>query len=114
MNNVMQWFLFIHSIIHSFIHSFRLFYSASSSPLLLRGAPDTARIMYFTPKGHRQLRVKDLPKVHTWWLERDSNRRPFGRKGPNLPMSIVQSWPLTSAISLYSSHENILVSCWSL
>jgi len=46
------------------IHSFRLFlYSASSSPLLLRFAPDTARILCrsFTPKNdHSQLRLKDL------------------------------------------------------
>src|SRR6218665_2352577 len=55
---------------HSFIHS-GYFYSASPSPLLLRGAPDTARILCrsFTPKRHRQLRVKDLPKVPTWTLE---------------------------------------------
>ena len=71
------------------IHSFRLFYSSSSSPLLLRGAPNTARILCrsFMPKRHTQLRVKDLPKVHTWWLERDSNPRPFRRKATNLPMS---------------------------
>src|SRR6218665_2261176 len=36
---------FIHSFIRSFIHS-DYFYSFSSSPLLLRGAPDTARILY--------------------------------------------------------------------
>src|SRR6218665_2070017 len=59
-----------------FIH-FGYFYSASSSPLLLRVSPDTARI----------LRVKDLPKVPTWRPERDSNPRPFGRKATNLPMS---------------------------
>ena len=47
----------------SFIHS-GCFFSASSSPLLLRGTLDTARILClsFTPKRHRQLRVKDLPK----------------------------------------------------
>src|SRR6218665_1717447 len=41
---------------HSFIHS-GYFYSASSSPLLLRGAPDTVLILCrgFTPKRHRQL-----------------------------------------------------------
>ena len=52
----------------------------------VRGAPDTARILSrsFTPKEHRQLRVKDLPKIRR--LERDSNLRPFGRKAPNLPM----------------------------
>src|SRR6218665_3449723 len=48
----------------SIIHSGN-FYSASSSPLLLRGAPDTSRILCrsFTPKRYMQLRVKDLPKV---------------------------------------------------
>ena len=44
-------------------------FSASSSPLLglLRKAPDIAQILCrsFTPKRHRQLRVKDLPKVPT-------------------------------------------------
>src|SRR6218665_1768172 len=72
---------------HSFVPSY--FYSASSSPLLLRVAPDSARILCwsFTPKRRRQLRVKDLPKVLTWRLERDSNPRPFGRKATNLPMS---------------------------
>src|SRR6218665_1828398 len=72
----------------SFIHS-AYFYSASSSPLPLRGAPNTARTLCqsFTPKRHRQLRVKNLSKVPTWQLERDSNQRPFGRKASNLPMS---------------------------
>src|SRR6218665_2888206 len=43
------------------------FYSASSSPLLLRGAPYTSQTLCrsFTPKRHRQLRVTDLPKVPT-------------------------------------------------
>src|SRR6218665_1893619 len=38
---------------HSFIHSF-YFYSSSSSPLLLRGAPDTAWMLCrsFRPKNH--------------------------------------------------------------
>src|SRR6218665_547798 len=50
--------------VHSFIRS-GYFYSTSSSPLLLRGAPDTARILCrsFTPKCHRQLRMKDFPRV---------------------------------------------------
>src|SRR6218665_2734749 len=71
-----------------FIHSF-YFCSASSSPLLLRGAPSTARILCgsFTPKRHRQLQGKDLPKVPMWRLERDWNPRPFERKASNLPMS---------------------------
>src|SRR6218665_1701799 len=45
----------------SFVHENNTdFYSTSSSPLLLRGAPDTARILCwsFTPKRHRQLRAK--------------------------------------------------------
>jgi len=72
----------------SFIHSDH-FLSASSSPLLLlRGAPDTAHILCwnFTQKRHRQLWVKDLSKVPTWWLERESNSWAFGRKAPTLPM----------------------------
>ena len=57
-----------------FIHS-GCFYSTSSSPLLLRGAPNTARILCrgFTPKRHRQLRVKDLSEVPMRRLELDSN-----------------------------------------
>src|SRR6218665_3934331 len=71
----------------SFIHSGH-FCSASSSPLLLKSAPDTARILCrsFTPKRHRQLRVKDWSKVPAWRLERDSNTRPSGRKTSTLPM----------------------------
>ena len=51
-------------LLNSYINSV-YFYSASSSPLLLRGAPDTARILRlsFTPKRHRQLQVKDLSKI---------------------------------------------------
>ena len=77
------------SEVWSFIHS-GFFYSTSSSrPLLLRGAPDTARILCrsFTLKRHIQLRVKDLPKVPMMQLERDSNPRSFGRRASNLPMS---------------------------
>src|SRR6218665_393415 len=72
---------------HSFIHSGH-FYSASSSPLLLRSAPDTAWILCrsFTLQHHRQLRVKDLPKVPMWRLERDSKTRPSSRKASTLPM----------------------------
>src|SRR6218665_862751 len=63
-----------------FIHSF-YFYSTSSSPQLLRGAPDRARILCqsFTPKRHRQLLAKDLLKVPTWRLEQELNPQPFGR-----------------------------------
>src|SRR6218665_2417223 len=67
----------------SFIHS-GYFYSASSNPLLLGVVPDTARILSrsFPPKSHRPLRVKDLPKVHTWRLEQDSYPRP----GASIPL----------------------------
>src|SRR6218665_1083500 len=60
------------SFIHSFIHSGH-FYSAPSSPLLLRGAPDysTDTASEFHAEAHRQLQVKDLPKVPTWRLERE-------------------------------------------
>src|SRR6218665_1846760 len=65
--------------LRTLIHSDH-FYSAFSSSLLLRSAPDITRILCrsFTPKGHRQLRMKDLPKVLTWRIERDSKLRPSG------------------------------------
>ena len=42
---------------YSFIHSFGHFYSALSSPLLLRGAPDysTDTVSEFHAEAHRQL-----------------------------------------------------------
>src|SRR6218665_3573140 len=63
----------------SFIHSGH-FYSAPSSPLLLRGAPDysTDTVWEFHAEAHRQLQVKGLQKVPTWRLERESNPRPSG------------------------------------
>src|SRR6218665_2822822 len=65
--------------IHSFIHSGH-FYSAPSSPLLLRGAPDynTDTVSEFHAEEHRQLQVQVLPKVPTWRLELESNPRPSG------------------------------------
>src|SRR6218665_1172445 len=67
-----------------FVH-YGYFYSASSSPLLLRDAPDYSidTVGVNKPKHYRQLRVKDLPKVPTWRLEWDSNLRPSGRKALN-------------------------------
>jgi len=49
---------------YSFIHSV-YFYSAPSSPLLIRSTPDTSRILCgsFTPKRHRQLWVKNFPNI---------------------------------------------------
>ena len=50
-------------LIHSFIHSGH-FYSAHSSPLLLRGAPDysTYIVSEFHAEAHRQLQVNDCPR----------------------------------------------------
>jgi len=50
----LKYYIFIYFL--KFIYS-GYFYSASSSPLLLRGVPDTARILRrsFTPKRHWQL-----------------------------------------------------------
>ena len=80
-------FYFLTWLSFIFSHS-GYFCSASSSPLWLRSTPDTARILCqcFTPKRHRQLRVKDLSKVSTWRLERDSTPQPFRRKVLNVPM----------------------------
>src|SRR6218665_2712767 len=57
---------YIHSFIHSFIHSGH-FYGAPSSPLPLRGAPDYSKdtVSEYHAEAHRQLQVKDLPKVPT-------------------------------------------------
>src|SRR6218665_24329 len=65
--------------LHSFIHSGH-FYSDPSNALLLRGAPDysTDTVSDFHAEAHRQLQVKDLHKVPTWRLERESNPRPSG------------------------------------
>src|SRR6218665_683382 len=54
------------SYLHSFIHSGH-FHSAPSSPLPLRGAPDynTDTVSEFHAEAHKQLQVKDLPKVLT-------------------------------------------------
>src|SRR6218665_520470 len=51
--------IYIYIFIHSFIHSGH-FYSAPSSPLLLRGAPDysTDTVSEFHSEAHRQLQVK--------------------------------------------------------
>ena len=75
------------SLPHSFIQAISI--APLSSPLLLRGAPNTARILcrIFMLTRHRELRVKALPKVPMWQLERDSNPQPFGRKAMNLPVS---------------------------
>src|SRR6218665_682621 len=77
---IFSWDSFIHSFIQVFLY--RLL-------LLFRGTPDTARMLCrgFTLKLHGKLRVKDLPKIPTWRLERDSNPRRFLRKVVNLPMS---------------------------
>jgi len=68
-----------------FIHSSHYFFSNSSSPLLLSSSPTQhgycARVS--RRSRFRQLGVKDLFKVPTWQLERDSNLQPFGQKASN-------------------------------
>src|SRR6218665_3431106 len=39
-----------------------------------------------TPKRYMQLQAKDLPKVPTWRLKRDSNSRLSGRKASTLSL----------------------------
>ena len=85
--------------VNSFIHSFHSFIQAISiAPLQVHYYSEVLRTQHRcwvrvnTPKRKRQLRVKDLPKVPTWRLERDSNSWPFGRKAPNLPMRHDAKW----------------------
>ena len=72
------------------------FYCASSCLLLLRSAPDTARILCwsFTLKRHRQLRVKDLPKVHvaTRAAFKPTALRSKGFDSTNAPPRLVSSF----------------------
>src|SRR6218665_2810726 len=74
------------TIIHSFIHSGHC-YSAPLSPLLLRDAPDhsTDTVSGFHAEAHRQLQIKDMPKVPTWRLEREANPQPSGRMSSSKP-----------------------------
>jgi len=78
----------------SFIRSFGHFFSAFSSPLLLRGAPhySTDTVSECQTKEHSQLQIKDLPKVHTWRLERESNPRPSGWKSSSQPRRHRAPW----------------------
>src|SRR6218665_2830633 len=77
----------------SFIHSFGHFYSSPSSPILLRGAPDysTDTLSEFHAEAHRQLYVKDLPKVPTWRLEAMMHFPPCFRFPPLFPKNFSHS-----------------------
>src|SRR6218665_249581 len=99
----------------SFIHSGH-FYSAPSSPLLLRGAADysTDTVSEFHAEAHRQLQVKDLPKVPTWRLKRESNpcttlrlKVIVSTKAPSRPFIIVMSLK-------FGFISNISVACRTL
>src|SRR6218665_3203526 len=82
------------SFIHSFIHSGQ-FYSAPSSPILPRGAPDcsTDTLSEFHAEAHRQLQVKDLPKVPTWRLELYSRNWPeSGIRAPMPHIMVLLQW----------------------
>src|SRR6218665_746535 len=84
-------------VLPPFIHSGH-FYSALSSPLLLRGTPDysTDTVSEFQAEAHRQLQVQDLPKVPTWRLERESN--------PDLP---VESHRLNQGATTSHNHNRL-------
>src|SRR6218665_1291575 len=78
----------------SFIHSLRILLpinsTASSSPLLLRGAPyySIDAVSELTHQSATGSCVSEgLTKGPTWWLEWDSNLRLSRRKAPNLPLS---------------------------
>jgi len=79
----------LHCIVYCivFIH----FYSASRSMSLSEAIPTTTTYLWhcvwaYTLKRYRQLQVKDLPKVPTLRLERDSKPWPSSRKASILPM----------------------------
>ena len=93
----------------SFIRS-GCFYSTSLSPLLLRGAPDTARRHYCAGISHGSAtgncEWRTCPR-----LERDSNPWPFGRKASTLPMrhtcptnNIISSAGILITIKHYHHH----------
>ena len=102
---------------NSFIHSFGHFYSAPSSPLLLKGAPDysTDTVSEFHAEAHRQLQVKDLLKVLMWRLERESNPRPSCWKSSPQPRRrhVPPWWPylINFRTSLYLI-TNRLINRW--
>src|SRR6218665_392538 len=95
------------SLCYSFIHSGH-FYSTSSSPLLLRGAPDYS---INTVSELTQLRVKDSPKAPTWWLEQDSDLQPSRHKTSNLPLShhVPQTHIYIYATHLFNTHLGSLL-----
>src|SRR6218665_1655426 len=82
--------------IHSFIHSGH-FYSAPSSPLLLRGVPDysTDTVTEFHAEANRQLQVKELPKVPTG-----------GKSGSRTHDPPVESYRLNQGATM--SHRQIM------
>ena len=65
----------------------RYFYSASSSLLPLRGAPDYSTDTVSQLTRQNATGMKDLPKFPMWQLEWDSNLRPSACKTLNLPLS---------------------------
>ena len=86
----------------------RLFMATAT---LRRSPHSTDTCRSFMQKHHGQLRVKDLPKVLTWRLERDSNPRSSGWKATNLPMShhtpcTFTLWLSRRYVSSYSRSTN--------
>ena len=116
--------------IRAFIHS-RYFYSASSNPLLLRGAPSHS--IYTVLELTRQSTTENCEwrtcprSLPMWQLEWHLNRQPFGRKAPNLPwattphkrsvsMPARYQWlrPCYSGICVTSSCDKVRIWCTSL
>ena len=84
-----RWTKVTAALIYHCIHS-EYVYSASSSPLLRRGAPfyHVYTVSELTCRSAIQATVSEkFAKVPTWRLEWDSNLRPYGRKAANLSMS---------------------------
>ena len=87
-----------------FIHSF-YFFKTSTTQKRSRHSTDT--VPEFHAKRQRQLWVKDLSKVPTWRLERESNPWLFGRKASTLPKrhQVPQRYNVIIALSIWTSCE---------
>src|SRR6218665_3383397 len=78
-------FLFIHSFIQVI----------SIAPLQVHCYSEAVPTQHGYCVGVSRRSAKGNCKVPTWWLERDSNPQPFGRKATNLPKL---PYPLMSSI----------------
>ena len=97
----------------SFIHS-GYFYSASSSPLVLRGTPDygIGTVLEFTHRNATDNYKWNLPKVPIWLLEWDSSLQPSGCNALNLPRYHWATTPHTKWLTHRLWVTRILVIKW--